>query len=284
MRVYEDPEYKWSGMLLGVVTGFAILTRPPLLLFVPIIIFFYWQKKTYHSLIICLLSFIVVLLPWTLRNYALYHQVIFTTLIGEYNLWIGNTLASDGGQIAGGSNPVTTFVAGHGIYGLHKAASAAVRAFVVEHPGAFIKLCFTRFIRFFSLIRPMGFWFYQYGLSQAIFVASSMGWIALAFVTGFAGMLAALVREKKEILRYLAAFAITAPLPLLLTVVQSRYRFQIYPFLAVFAAYFIVETKNKRLSWRNGLFVFPTVGFIIITLIDTAQSFSLIIERLLVWV
>lgn len=284
VRAYQSSENLRLSALLGVATGLAILTRPTILLFVPVFIFFYYHTKQYRCIAIYLVSFLTILIPWTLRNYALYHQVILTTLIGEYNLWIGNTLASDGGQIAGGHNPVTTFVAEHGISGLHSAANAAARTFVLEYPGAFIKLCLTRFIRFFSLIRPMGFWFYQYGLSQAIFVASSTGWIVLAFVTGFAGMVAALTREKKEILRYLAAFAITAPLPLLLTVVQSRYRFQVYPFLAIFAAYFIVEIKNKRLLWRDPIFLFPTAGFIIITLIDTAQSFSLIIQRLLVWV
>ena len=283
VRAYQSPKNFWLAFLLGVVTGLAILTRPPLLLFAPVLIYCYYRIKQYRSISIYLISLIAVLLPWTLRNYLLYHQVIITTLIGEYNLWVGNTLASDGGQIAGGFNPVTTFVAEHGISGLHSAARQALASFVGLHPFAFIRLCVIRFIRFFSLIRPMGFWFYQQGLSQAIFIASSLAWIAVAFVAGFIGMAVALAREKTAILRYLVVLALTAPLPLLLTVVQSRYRFQIYPFLALFAAYFMVEIKNKLLSWRQPLVFIPALGLVFISLIDAWLFFPLIVERLARW-
>lgn len=245
VRAYEAPRSVLFAGALGIALGVAVLARPPVLFFIPVALVFYASRRCYRSAIVFALVFAGALAPWTARNYHAYGQFISTTLIGEYNLWVGNTLQSSGGQISGGFNPATTYGAAEGYAGFKDAARMAFRGFVVEHPFHFVKLAGLRVVRYFSLIRPMGFWFYQHGITQAFFVTSSLMAIALLFVLGFSGMARAW-RERNALWRYLVVLALSAPLSLLPAVVESRYRFQIYPLLALFAGYAVARIMAER--------------------------------------
>lgn len=278
VTMYSKPSTYWLSLALGLVLGIAILTRPPLLFFIPVIAWFLFFQKEYRSLAIFIGSVVVVLAPWVARNYFIYHQIILTTLIGEYNIWVGNTLLSDGGQISGGFNPLTTYTTANGFYGLKTKAGVEFFVFVTTYPFVFIKLCFIRFIRFFSLIRPMGFWFYQSGLSQLLFVGSSLVYGLPLFVVGYSG-LTKLFFSKKGIFKYLCVLSATSAIALIPTVVQSRYRFQIYPFLAISAGYmFNYITQNKW--WREKVILYTVLFLLIVSFFDILVSFSTIMERL----
>lgn len=279
--MYEQPDKTRFSCLLGLVTGVAVLTRPPVMLFVPVILFAYYRLKKYRSAAVWFLTCLALpIVPWVVRNYLIYHQFILTTLIGEYNLWVGNTLLSNGGQIFGGFNPLTMFTETHGFFGLKAKAHAEFWFFIFGHPLVFIKLCLLRFIRYFSLIRPMGFWFYQTGVQQLIFVASSAVAILLLFWSGFTGMILAM-KEKRPIFYYLIIFALTSPLVLIPTVVQSRYRFQIYPFLAIFGALALARFfLNREKLWKKTEFFVPAAFLFIMTIADIILHANFILERI----
>ncbi|MBI2989762.1 MAG: glycosyltransferase family 39 protein [Candidatus Magasanikbacteria bacterium] len=250
VKIFSRPERKIAAALLGFLTGLAILTRPPILLFVPVFLFFYAIRKYYAQLFLFFCFFVIVLIPWALRNHAIYGDFIPTTLIGEYNLWIGNIESANGGQIAGGYNPLTEYLNEEGSFDLKEKARQEFLRVLKEDPSHFIKLSFLRFLRYFSLIRPMGFWFYQNGIGQIAFVLSSLIGIGILFVSGFSGMLLS-KKEKSTILYYCIALGLSAPILLLPSVVESRYRLQIYPFLALFGSYFLVllyERKKEALK------------------------------------
>jgi len=280
VKAYYSPQSYFLAATLGVITGVAVLTRPPLLLFIPIFIFFYWRAGNFRQLSVFLFSTFIALMPWSIRNYLIYDQLILTTLIGEYNLWIGNILSANGGQIVGGHNPLTEYTAIEGFFELKEKAKIEFFYFIFQYPLVFFKLCFIRFIRYFSLIRPMGFWFYQTGISQAVFVFSSLLAIALLFISGFSGIILFLKEKKKTIFYYFMVLTLTAPLVLIPTVVQSRYRFQIYPFLAIFGAYFLVELFKKRHGSKQ-IFIITASSLLILTIIDIIMFWTVIQERLL---
>lgn len=279
VKIVEQPRAAWWHLGFGAVAALAIFTRPPVALFVPVFLYYYFRERQFRALFLFSGALALTLLPWVLRNYVIYHQVILTTLIGEYNLWAGNTLFSTGGQTTGGYNPVNEYLATHDVVTFKAAVSEAFWSFVFGHPLAFFKLCIIRFIRFFSLIRPMGFWFYQSGLPQALLVASSSIAIAVLFVSGFAGMLAAW-RERSRLWSLLIILALTAPLVLIPTVVQSRYRFQIYPFLALFGAYAIARLWRERSSLVKKDVFWVAGGLLGISLLDGILSGGTIIARL----
>ncbi len=278
IRLYQEPmqSLKWS-VYMGVSLVLAILSRPTVVLFVPIMGLWYWCNRQFKAAALLLIILTAGLTPWTLRNWYRFHEFIPTTLIGSYNIWLGNTLESVGGQFSAEKNPLNDFAAAHGYVAMKYEASRQFKQFIVTHPVSFIHLSFVRVVRYFSLIRPMGFWFYQHGLPQLIFVVCSATAIALLWVSGFSGLIG-WWGKRDTLLRYLIALAITAPLPLLLTVVQSRYRFQIYPFLALSGAWWLA-------SWRQDLRL-RYIGYgvvaslLVISLIDARVFLPVIIERL----
>lgn len=268
------------SLLLGSVTALAILTRPTVVLFIPLMLFYYLYNRHYKSLGFFLLALGIFLAPWAIRNYIYYHQLILTTLTGSVNIWLGNTLQATGGQFFSAFNPANDYVRTHGLSSLKQKVSFEFWSFVFGHPFVFLKLCLWRTVRFFSLIRPMGFWFYQNGLGQVIFICSSGLAIIALFISGFSGILLSF-KEKKFIFYYLIAMALSLPLVLILSVVQSRYRFQIYPFLAVFGGYSIYKyiwerqrTVKKSLWLAGGILV-------LLTSIDIFFSFSTVVERVI---
>lgn len=238
VKLFNEPDKLKFSVLLALSLGITVLNRPSAALFLPIILIFYLIQKRYKAMMIFLLLFILCLVPWTIRNYLVYHRFIPTTLIGEYNLWVGNTLSSTGGQFPDGLNPATDFAAQYGYSAFGGEAKRQFKEFVLSHPLVFVKLTFLRIVRYFSLIRPMGFWFYSSGLDKLLFVLSSLLGIGILFVSGLAGMFKALM-EKSRLFNYLMIFALLAPLAIIFATVESRYRFQIYPFLAIFGAYFL---------------------------------------------
>jgi len=75
------------------------------------------------------------------------------------------------------------------------------------------------------------------------------------FILGLAGVIKAW-REKEEKSNYLLAFLAFTPLIIFATVVETRYRFQIYPLLVLSAGYFFAESLNERNQWqRESLFM-----------------------------
>ncbi len=278
VKIYGDRERIWLSGALGLVMGCAILIRPPVLLFLPIILVFYACRRHYAACAVFLAIFVGILMPWVLRNYSIYHQFIPTTLIGEYNIWVGNLLTSNGGQISEGYNPASKYTETLGYMRFADAARNYARAFVFMHPVVMMKLVGLRALRYFSLIRPMGFWFYQHGMSQAIFIASSLISIAFLFVAGSAGVVLAL-QERKRIFYYLASFMVAAPIALLPAVVESRYRFQIYPFFAIFGAYFLIRLWYRHREALKSLVIVGTAYFIVST-VDVVLFWQTVSERI----
>lgn len=278
IKLYQKSEQIRYSVFLSFATGLAILSRPPVILFIPIILIFYILNKKYKQGAVFLALLILTLLPWVIRNYFIYHQFILTTLIGEYNLWVGNTLLANGGQISSGYNPLTSYTEVNGFFTLKQQAGQEFWSFVIAYPFVFVKLCLIRIVRYFSLIRPMGFWFYQTGIKQIIFVFSSVLSIAVLFVVGFSGMAASL-KEKKPFFYYFIALAFTSPLVLIPTVVQSRYRFQIYPLLAIFGGYFLVNFFTHKSGYKKNFVIVGSV-LLAISLIDLLLFLPTILERL----
>lgn len=278
VKLFAGPDKLRYTIFLSLTTAVAILSRPPVILFVPIILVYYFINKRYKSAIIFLAGIGLVLAPWVIRNYLIYHQFILTTMIGEYNLWVGNTLDSNGGQIAGGFNPLTSYTDIYGFFDLKQKAGQEFWFFVFGHTFIFIKLCVIRTIRYFSLIRPMGFWFYQTGIKQIIFVVFSGVSIVALFMSGFTGMLVAF-KEKKPLYYYLIAFALTSPLVLIPTVVQSRYRFQIYPFLALFGGYFLSRLFANDF-YAKKIWLAVVIFFLIVSLADSFMFWPVVLERI----
>lgn len=244
-RYFERKNY-WSAALLGLSSGLAILARSPVMFFIPVLIYYFYKKDRIKHGIVFLAILLSVFAPWTIRNYNVYHKFLPLGASGAFNFWIGNYHGGRGEQEPRAEHYY--FVDNLPMAGLQDESMKQFKIFLYNYPGEFIKISLLRVNKYFSLIRPMGFWFYQTGWGQIAFVFSSALAIMILFITGFAGLIKSLKLKNLKV-NYLAAFTVITPLILFATVIESRYRFQIYPLLAVFAGFFIVEFfRTKRLD------------------------------------
>ncbi len=250
IRYYDRINFK-SAFLLGLSAGTAILVRSTVGIFLPVFIFYFWRRKAYKHLILFLILIAVIMTPWTIRNYLVYHRFIPTMANFGFNLWVGNHVGGDG---EGAVMPeYYEAIKTYGIIGTNYYAVEQFKNFVSEHPLAYAKLTASRTIKYFSFIRPMGFWFYQRGWGQLLFVLSSALASVILFTFGFAGIFAvikearlpsalgSLASKDSKKLIYLIALAFLTCLSVVPILIETRYRLPIYPFMAIFAGFFIAR-------------------------------------------
>ncbi len=257
-------------LLLSFVSGLAVLVRPPLLFFLPILFFYLYKKRDWGRAMIMAVILILVFVPWTIRNYKVYGEIMPFGTAGALNFWIGNHAGANGEQEAGAE--ISDYINKNSAVDVNKESMKQFKSFVLSNPGEFAKLTVLRINKYFSVLRPMGFWFYTSGWRQILFVFSSAIFSFLVFILSFGGIIKSL-KLKNEYINYLAAFTIATPLILFITVVETRYRFQIYPLLAIFSAYFISLFESDKSAWLKTAIV-SLVVILANGLIDGLINFS----------
>jgi len=226
----------------GVLAGVAALTNTTLLSVFPFFWLWLWidyrrrglscSKWLVASVVICLL----VLLPWTMRNYATFHRVVPVRDNFGLELWLGNhegvthVFASDFPIL----DPSEYNRLGE-IRFMEGKRDIALE-FIGRNPGKFLRLSARHFFQFWSL-------------------PEKSAWLGLSLLA-WAGMVLALRRKRLEAVPY-ALVVIVFPLVYYITHVFSTYRHPIEPVILLLTAYTTVssvETLGLRLfqSWFSG--------------------------------
>jgi len=274
---YFNKDNVWSAVLLGLTFGLATLTRPPVLFLIPILFFYFYSKKKILLGGLFIMTILAVFIPWTVRNYNMYNRVAPFGVAGAFNFWIGNYHGANGEQEP--SPDSWAYAREYGIIEVQAESVRQFKNFLIEYPGEFVKLTFLRVNKYFSVARPMGWWFYQKGIGQFIMLTSSAAASLFLFVFGLGGIIKAF-RLSNERAKYLLAFTIITPLIIFITVVETRYRLQIYPLLAILAGYFAIGLLDKKRFWLNKI-LWISVGIIGSNgLLDILLNLGRIKERL----
>lgn len=96
LRLAEKPVRNFDALLGGLVIGLAALSDPVILTFVPFsVLWLLWRspnglKRSIGLLAVLAITVIVLLIPWTLRNYRILHQFVPIKSTFGVNLWQGN--------------------------------------------------------------------------------------------------------------------------------------------------------------------------------------------------
>lgn len=97
---------KSIGILLGGgLLGLSILTRSNFILFLPFL--FLWLLLTHRRRAFVrrgsfiLLGLILVISPWTIRNYRIHHKFVLISTNGGATFFVGNNRSSEGGHLPG---------------------------------------------------------------------------------------------------------------------------------------------------------------------------------------
>ncbi len=273
-RLYRKISY--AGVVaFAFVLGLTVLTRSTILAFSPFFLYFLFRQKARWQIGVFFLVLAAVLTPWAARNYFTYHAFIPTMANFGYNLIVGNRVGHDGEGGAPANLPEISRK--YGMIGANVYGVEYFKQFLREHPFLYVKLTMIRGMKYFSPIRPIGFWFYQTGWKQMVFVMSSAAASFVLFVCGFVGIFAGL-KERKRAVYYLCWFSLVTAAPVIGILVETRYRFPIYPFMAIFAGFAISGwMENKKIYQRY--FAYSLLAVTAIGGIDLSMELPKVISK-----
>jgi 4-amino-4-deoxy-L-arabinose transferase-like glycosyltransferase len=228
----------WRWLLFGVLAGFAILTNTTFLSLFPI--FWIWLWTTYRhrgtfcgkllwgSIAVCML----VIVPWTIRNYETFHRLMPVRDNLGLELWIGNHEGVAHLQEFSGSFPLIDPRDYNRLGEISFMATKREIAlqFIREHPSQFLKLCGQRFYSYWS-------------------APDQVSWLPMC-VLAWAGAIAGLWRKRPGAVP-LAIVLVVFPLVYYATHTWPTYRHPMEPVIVLLAAYAVL-TAIELLIYRAG--------------------------------
>jgi hypothetical protein len=238
LRVAESRNRRaWAAY--GLLWGGALMTNAVLLSLLPFLLWWMARRAKRPAARVLSVAGIVVLccLPWTIRNYAVFHSFVPLRSILGLQLWVGNNPQARVIWL-GEQHPIHDsaerkhYVEVGEIAYMREKEQAAVR-YMLTHPGHEAQLIAGRFVSFWAggtpspltdLLRNPSLWF-RYVL---IF--------NLAVAVGTVAGLFRLWRLRSAYLLPLAVFPVVLPWAYYLTLSLPRYRHPIDPVLMLLTA------------------------------------------------
>ncbi|MGC2357684.1 MAG: glycosyltransferase family 39 protein [Candidatus Acidiferrum sp.] len=252
LRESSSPKH-WAAY--GLFWGVAALTNPTLCVLLPFLAGWLWfqraQRVTPSAFLLtrAALFFVLVLLPWTLRNYFEMGGLFFVKSNFGVEFWLGNNP-----EVKDTFTPQLHPMRSYREYALlalntepvyNRLKQREALTFIQAHPKTFLKFCYNRFVdtwtgKYDSLldtyIQPLG--------AGRIYV-----WYNTIFsLLAFAGLLVGLWTRARESLP-LAFCLLLFPIPYYVTHSSLRYRHPIDPVMTIFvvlalAAYFALFRRR----------------------------------------
>jgi len=240
-----EPQTLTRWLLFGLLWGLIGLCNPSLLLFLPIC--GVWMlvgannlKRSFGMAIVAGLLFFACLVPWTLRNWKVFHT--FIPIRGNFGaeFYYGNRPDAQGfpwGVIIA-SKPDLERYARIGEPRYVKELGDKAKAYIREHPGHFIRLTIKR-IYFFWVTVPRP-------LSNSAFLEYVREFHYCFFsLTGLLGLALALKRRIPAAGMFAVAFVI-APLTYYFVTVAARFRHPIEPLITILTVYLFQSAQRSK--------------------------------------
>jgi 4-amino-4-deoxy-L-arabinose transferase-like glycosyltransferase len=216
----------WSWIALGSFCGALVLLQTTLLaVFVVYGICLVLAKQRKSHILMAALALLVVLVPWTVRNYTVFGRLIPIRDNFGLELWLGNRPGMQGTVDYSGDFPDHD-PTGYSRMGEMKFMDTKFRdatQYILRNPAAFV----SRFFR-----RMVEFWYFPYPIE----------WIVLS-VLGWAGALSVWKTHQNSWLFIVPLF--TYPLVFFITHLFANYRHPIDPIIVLLAAYAIVDRGRR---------------------------------------
>lgn len=239
-----------SWICYGLLWGLIALTNTALIILLPFMLAWIcyprWRKSV-KPLALCLLTIVVCVTPWTLRNYRVFGRFVFIRDNLFLELHEANNDAADAlwtrAEHPGNDPEAMNRFQELGEIRYMDETKREFWGFVRAHPGTFV---------WFSVERVFYFWAAP---RQATNVAGYDLWIArhvqflLAAAFAFAGLVLMFVRQHPY--RWLVApFLLIYPLPYYLVNPFPRYKHPIETIMTMLIVYVLWESRGVKLDWR----------------------------------
>lgn len=278
---YVEEKKAMTAFWAGLSFGLTALVRPTVLLAAGIFFLALLARRSYRHAALFIIIPVIVVGGWSARNSLLYEKPLFTTTAGSYDLWVGNHP-----DATGGFDKTREIQEARDSMHSTKLSSLALKnyfRFLAEHPIQFTELQFRKTAIYFSLIRPTGFWSFlkDVPLEKALTLGASGAWTLILFVFGGSGAAYLFLTRHDTLARFFLVFALLQPLAVIPIIVETRYRYPLFPFLAVFGAFFMVKffaDASDRKTLRR-IFWGTTLAFIAVTLYDVGLNSGELFSR-----
>ena len=240
-----------AAFSLGVLVGLAALTRAVYLFFIPLLLPWAmsqwgWRApRAYRVFALATAGAVLMVLPWTLRNYVVFRAVVPVQSNGGMVFWAGNNPLADGGMVWPSRGTWTNGAPpDDGMYGWRNRSLAAENhiyletafAWITEHPRDYAHLLGRKLARLYGFARandaPPPKIPFAADLAQGAFLVTALA----------GGLLAASRWREFAILFLLIAFT---NLTTLLFSGGTRYSLPMIPALVVFAAVAVTAAASR---------------------------------------
>jgi tetratricopeptide (TPR) repeat protein len=301
-----DPK-KW--LLAGVIFGLAAITRPNILLPVPLFMLWIYMglkasvelKKRFYCISIFLLGVFIPILPVTVRNYVVSGEPILISSQGGVNLYIGNNPDSEGLTMLmpevrlDESLPWTEFAeatrkaaeeeVGHSLLPGEESSFWTKKAlrFMVDRPVDFISLTLRKVVYFFVGFENSDqtdiYAARRYSALYSLLLWKNLVYFpfGLLFPLAAVGVLAMWKRRSELSLVYIFILGYLPTVVLFL--VTARHRLPVIPFLIILAVcgllYVIDIIRQKK--WIQ--FYKPASLFLILLILSNQTYFDIGFEN-----
>jgi dolichyl-phosphate-mannose-protein mannosyltransferase len=239
LHLLERPPRRREGIAYGLFWAIAALTNTALILLMPAAVaglFYRWRSQLWRAAVAGLLVFLAALVPWTVRNYIVFHKVI--PIRGNFGalLWYGNRPDVKGPKDES-LNPTQNPHELQAYLRLGDIPYAASRqqmalAVIRTNPGRFLRLTRDRILFFWAAAGPD---------ADRMSIAAGC-WSILAF----AGLLLMVRSDWLRALTFAPALLLY-PTPYYVTLASTFFRYPINPLVTLLAIHFCV-TLGKRLG------------------------------------
>ncbi len=244
--------------LSGIIWGVALLTKPISAFFMPFL--FYWllkrEKNAFlKSALVLSAGIILILLPWSVRNYTKLHAFVPFSNIGGISLYSSYILAERGfGYVMSPGRFDDEYQKLQSETERNKYLIKKTVAYVLKHPVRTAQIALLKPLYFFYPFD--GYWYpFSFGSKYNIFFGT-------IFVFAIIGMLTRISEDNMN-LNLVYFLLIAFIIGIIVFQGLPRYRLPIDPFLICLASWGIYWTLKRNINIFKSVVIFNIVMFFI---------------------
>ncbi|MDP3710657.1 MAG: glycosyltransferase family 39 protein [bacterium] len=279
LRYHQKKNISWL-IFFSISFGLAYLARSAVSFAYLAFLGYFISQKRWKHLALSLVIVLVVLTPWIIRNYQTFGAFIPSRIYGFYTLYVGNHHGASGENEIEKLTDAKELELEKGVFALDNYAKGQYISFIKKYPGEYLLLHFKRLSIFWSFIRPTGFWPYLDYPTRILTHISSGIFSVITFVLGLTGLVYALSRKRDLKIVVLAGITALTMLPYILSVVETRYRYGVYPLLALFAGFAVYGLLKERTKLWNKIFLGVSLVLITNTILDLYLNWGRFLEKI----
>jgi 4-amino-4-deoxy-L-arabinose transferase-like glycosyltransferase len=255
IELKENPApIRWVG--LGLSLGLASLLRQTVLLFVPFLLFWlFLELRTrgvrWWSFALPVIIIALLVTPWTIRNYLIYHQFLLLNSNAGYAFYASNNpnLGTDWRNDVV-VVPVPEELKGQNEAQLDRALTKKGIEFILADPKRYLLLSLDKTLEYF--------WFWPSAASSRISNLNRVFSFGLYLPFMLLGLFLSLSRWRSFVVLYLFMFIHTGIH--LLSWPAPRYRLPVDAVSMVFAGMALLELAKQLKTWRRRLPLINKLG------------------------